>query len=185
MIVLSMRSAYSKNRRRRKFLIGTTTTKRKTQTFQKISQEDPLNDDHKIAIERTNEMVGLLLVRLQLEFSSLTRGRVSYARQIAVMTVHHGKKFRVRGKQNVNRTYPSLCPRLVVLADRRTRFLRRSEAPLIRRVFSAHRLPAGIHICAVPEFLRFPGTQAPDSRTMSRRNDYVAVGSSIDESLTS
>lgn len=130
-------------------------------------------------------MVGLLLVRLQLEFSSLTRGRVSYARQIAVMTVHHGKKFRVRGKQNVNRTYPSLCPRLVVLADRRTRFLRRLEAPLIRRVFSVHRLPVGIHICAVPEFLRLPGTQAPDSRTMSRRNDYVAVGSSIDESLTS
>ena len=55
MIVLSMRRAYSKNSRRRKFLIGTTTIKRKTQTSQKISQEDPLNDDQKIAIERTNE----------------------------------------------------------------------------------------------------------------------------------
>lgn len=51
------------------------------------------------------------------EFSSFTGGRVSYARQIAVMTVHLGKKVRVRGKQNVSRTCPSAlrclsrCPR--------------------------------------------------------------------------
>lgn len=50
------------------------------------------------------------------EFSQFYRGgsRISYARQIAVMTARRGKKCHVRGKQNVSRAYirPSLLPLL-------------------------------------------------------------------------
>lgn len=65
-------------------------------------------------------------------FRVLARSRVSYARQIAVMTVHRGKKCHVRGKQNVSRAYVPPSPPLTsspLLAHG-------SEVPLIRRVFS-------------------------------------------------
>lgn len=58
-------------------------------------------------------------------FRVLPRSRVSYARQIAVMTVHRGKKCHVRGKQNVSRAYvpPFPSPPPSLFSSRPRRFL--------------------------------------------------------------
>lgn len=50
-------------------------------------------------------ILSLLTATRITNFRVLPRSRVSYARQIAVMTVHRGKKCHVRGKQNVSRAY--------------------------------------------------------------------------------
>lgn len=123
-------------------------------------------------------------------FRVLPRSRVSYARQIAVMTVHHGKKCHVRGKQNVSRAYvpPFPSPPPSLFSSRPRRFLHTARRCLWSVAFSAIPCLSLSYTYMRGSRVVFAGGRGRErpGRTsrgpMSRRNDYIpGSGSSIDE----
>lgn len=123
-------------------------------------------------------ILSLLTATRITNFRVLPRSRVSYARQIAVMTVHRGKKCHVRGKQNVSRAY--------VLSSLSSSHPLLTSSPLLAH--TARRCLWSVAFSAIPclslsyTYMRgsrvvFAGGRGrgPTSREpMSRRNDYVS-----------